>query len=119
VDEHQVPILEIEPMVDVPVVRLPIPRRAAYVFGGGIVALCFLWAQGVSGQILFSVVLPVLLLGGLAYWYVRPEGLSLDRWASVLWEYIHLPACLLWNPSDREEDKGGRRGGIVPGSLWR
>lgn len=118
-DEHQVPILEIEPMVDIPYIRVPIPRRAAYVLGGGIVALCFLWAQGVSGQMLFSVVLPFLLLGGLAYWYVRPEGLSLDRWVGVLWEYAHLPARLLWNPSDQGTDEGGRRGGVAPETLWR
>ena len=102
-EEHEVPILRIEPQVDLPLVRVPVPRSLALSAGGGVVLLLFLAGQGVPAQIIFNWLLPGFLILVWFYHAFRPEKLSLLSWVGVLWEYLELPHYLVWEPS------GGRR----------
>jgi hypothetical protein len=122
-EEHAVPQLQIEAMVAIPFLNLPIPRRLALVFGIGTAALIFLGGQGlVSGAVLVQFVFPVFVGAGLTYYFIRPEGLALERWVEVLWEYVNLPRYVVWEPGAAAETVVGRpspRAGAAPQDLWR
>lgn len=121
-EEHAVPQLQIEAMIAIPFLNLPIPRRLALVFGIGTACLIFLGGQGLlSGEILVQFVFPVFLGAGLAYYVIRPEGLALDRWIGVLWEYVNLPRYAVWEPGAAEAGAESlpRRAGVPPQDLWR
>ncbi len=121
-EEHAVPRLRIEAMIALPWINLPIPRRLAIVFGLGTAFLIFLGGQGlVSGEVLVQFVFPAFVGAGLGYYTIRPEGLPLERWVGVLWEYANLPRCVVWEPGAAVEAEEGtlRRAGAPPQDLWR
>lgn len=108
-EEHEVPILRIEPQVDLPFLRIPVPRSLAVTVGGGIVLLMFLLGQGVPAQVVLNWLLPAFLLAAWGYHAFRPEKLSLLRWIGVLWEFVNLPHHLVWEPVGAEQRHGRRR----------
>ena len=122
-EEHVVPQLRIEALITLPFLHLPIPRRLAVIFGLGTAGLIFLGGQGlVSGEVLVQFVFPVFLGAGLAYYLLRPEGLAVERWVAVLWEYGHLPRYVVWEPGAAVEpviDRAPPRAGAAPQDLWR
>jgi hypothetical protein len=120
-EEHAVPQLQIEAMIAIPFLNLPIPRRLAIVLGVGTAFLIFLGGQGlVGGEVLVQFVFPAFVGAGLAYYTIRPEGLSLDRWVGILWEYANLPRYVVWEPGAAEAAAGPRRrAGARPQDLWR
>jgi len=122
-EEHAVPQLQIEALIALPFVNLPIPRRLALVFGIGTAGLIFLGGQGlVSGEVLVQFVFPAFVGAGLAYYLIRPEGLALERWIEVLWEYVNLPRYVVWEPGAAAEtmvDRPAPRAGAAPQDLWR
>lgn len=120
-EEHAVPQLQIEAMIAIPFLNLPIPRRLALVFGIGTAFLIFLGGQGlISGEVLVQFVFPLFVGAGLTYYFIRPEGLALDRWVAVLWEYANLPCHVVWEPTAAEPTAGPpHRAGVPPQDLWR
>jgi len=122
-EEHAVPQIQIEAMVAIPFLNLPIPRRLALVFGIGTAGLIFLWGQGlISGEVLVQFVFPLFVGAGLTYYFIRPEGLTLERWIEVLWEYVNLPRYVVWEPGaagPAEPAAPRQRAGAAPQDLWR
>ncbi len=118
-NEHLVPQLKIEAMINVPYVNVLLPRRIALAIAGVFIALLFLWGNGVSAVILFQWIFPAFLVVVLPYAMLTFEKMALDRWAAVLWEYVNLPHHVVWQPGSAAPVQGAsRRGGARPDDLF-
>ncbi len=117
-NEHVVPKIELKAMINIPVLNLRLPRRIALTITGVFVFLMFLLGQGLS-PVLFGWIMGTFLAVILPYALLAFEELTLDRWSAVLWEYLHLPAYIVWQPGPATGDGApSRRGGARPDDLF-
>jgi hypothetical protein len=119
-EEHTVPCLRFEPMVELPYLDLPIRRRWAMLGTGLLIGLLFLWSKGLTGWLLVAAGV-AFAVAVLAYEVLQPGGLTLDQWVVLWWEYLQLPRYLAWQP-DAAADKASPvapTAGAQPDDLWR
>jgi len=114
---YEVPRITVEPQVELPLVGKPVPRSLVYISFGIIMFLVFLAQEGVPPDaLLWGGLAPSVALAA-AYYTLKPERMTLDRWAVALWNYLLLPSHLVWLPSTAPEEPA-RAGGAAARELW-